>query len=125
MPDRFDDIFATLKSVFEPHEKNLIVTADTPKEYTLVSKTASPFPQHKGQSMYLGGVRLGKAYVSFHFMPLYMNPALTKTISLALKKRMQGKSCFNFKVIPEPEMLAELARLTDAGFQQFKDKKWL
>jgi hypothetical protein len=75
--------------------------------------------------MYFGSVRLGKAYVSFHLMPLYMNPSLTRTISPALMKRMQGKTCFNFKANPDPELLAELGRLTQAGVKQFKDKKWL
>jgi len=58
-------------------------------------------------------------------MALYMNPALTKTISQTLSKRMQGKSCFNFKVNPEPEILSELKRLTDAGFEAFKSRQWL
>jgi hypothetical protein len=43
-------------------------------------------------------------------MPLYMNPALTKTISPPLKKRMQGKTCFNFKADPEPDIVLELTR---------------
>jgi hypothetical protein len=30
--------------------------------------------------MYFGSVRLGKAYVSFHLMPLYMCPVLAKSI---------------------------------------------
>ena len=54
----------------------------------------------------LGGVRLGKAYVSFHLMALYMCPEMQKSITPALKKRMQGKTCFNFKTQPEPELLA-------------------
>lgn len=125
MPAAFDDAFATLKLVFKTHLKDLTLTADTKKEYTLVSKLPSPFPQHKGQPMYFGGVRLGKAYVSFHFLPLYMNPALTKTISPALKKRMQGKACFNFKTNPEPEILTELKRITKDGFQHFREKRWI
>ena len=75
--------------------------------------------------MYFGSVRLGKAYVAFHLMPLYMNEELTATISPALKKRMQGKSCFNFKSAPEPELVAELKRLTDEGYKSFRAKKWL
>ena len=118
-------IFETLKSVFSKHLKKLAVEADTPIEYTLVSKLPSPFPQHKRQPMYFGSVRLGKAYVSFHLMPLYMNPPLTKTISPALKKRMQGKTCFNFKTDPEPELIAELKQLTDTGFEQWSEKKWV
>jgi hypothetical protein len=58
-------------------------------------------------------------------MPLYMNAELTATISPALKKRMQGKTCFNFKSMPEQEILAELKRLIDAGYKEFRAKKWL
>lgn len=121
----FEAAFAALKPVLGKYAKGLSVKADTPTEYTVVTKSASPFPQHKGQPMYFGSVRLGKAYVSFHLMPLYMNPMLTTSIPPALKKRMQGKTCFNFKTEPEPELIAGLKLLTEAGFKQWGDKKWL
>jgi hypothetical protein len=54
-----------------------------------------------------------------------MCPDLTKSISPALKKRMQGKACFNFKSDPEPELVADLKRLTAAGFNLWREKKWL
>jgi len=91
----------------------------------MYTKSASPFPAHKGKPLFFAGVRLGRAYVSFHLLPLYMNPALVKTISPALKKRMQGKACFNFKTGPEAELLSELARLTEAGLKQWSENKWL
>src|SRR5262249_42816868 len=100
----FAAVLTVLKPVLMKYANRLDVKADTSAEYTLVSKSAPPFPQHKGQPLYFGSVRLGKAYVSFHFMPIYMCPALTKSISPALKKRMQGKTCFNFKAQPEPEL---------------------
>lgn len=75
--------------------------------------------------MWCAEVRLGKAYVSFHLMPLYMNAALTSTISPELKKRMQGKTCFNFKNPPDTDQLTELSRLTDAALQDWGGKKWL
>lgn len=58
-------------------------------------------------------------------MPLYVNPALTKSITPTLKKRMQGKTCFNFKTEPEPELIAELTALTDAGFKEWAERKWV
>jgi hypothetical protein len=125
MAGDFQAVFAVLKPVLGKFAKRLAVKADTPIEYTLVTKSASPFPQHKGQPMYFGSVRLGKAYVSFHLMPLYMHPVITKTISPALKKRMQGKTCFNFKLDPAPELLSELKQLTETGFKQWEEKKWL
>ena len=123
--DDFASTFAALKNVFAKHAKKLVVKADKPNEYTLVTKSPSPFPQHKGQPMWFGQVRLGKTYVSFHLMPLYMNGALTDTIPAPLKKRMQGKTCFNFKNVPEAEALAELARLTEAGLKDWGARKFL
>ena len=125
MSSDFAAVFAVLKPVLARYAKRLSVKADTPTEYTLLTKRPSPFPQHKGQPMYFGSVRLGKAYVSFHLMPLYMCPALTDTISPALKRRMQGKTCFNFKNEPEAELIGELRRLTEAGVREWKQKKWI
>jgi hypothetical protein len=121
----FEDVFAELKQIFEPHVEKLSVTTDTATEYTLYGRAPSPFPQHKGHPVYFGSVRLGKGYVSFHLMPLYMNEALTGTISPELKKRMKGKTCFNFKASPDAALINELKRLTKAGFKSFKDKKWI
>jgi hypothetical protein len=121
----FVPVFAALKPVLAKYRKHLSVKADSPREYTLVTKSASPFPQHKGQPLYFGSVRLGKAYVSFHLVPLYMSPTLTRGISPALKKRMQGKACFNFKTGPEPELLSALDRLTESAIKQWGAKKWL
>ena len=60
---------------------------------------------------WFGATRLGKRYVSYYLMPVYVQPALLDDVSPALKKRMQGKSCFNFAKIDEP-LLAELEALT-------------
>jgi hypothetical protein len=42
-------------------------------------------------------------------------------ISPELKKRMQGKSCFNFSE-PDERLFKELARLTKVGFKRFTSK---
>jgi hypothetical protein len=57
-------------------------------------------------------------------MPVYMYPELLKNISPALKKHMQGKSCFNFKKV-EPELFEELAALTREGFKGFQNEEGL
>ena len=121
----FAAVFAKLKPVLAKHAKRLTVKADTAKEYTLVTKSPSPFPQHKGQPLFFGSLRVGKAYVSFHLLPLYMCPELAKSVTPALKKRMQGKACFNFKTDPEPELIADLKALTEAGLRMWGERKWL
>ena len=41
-----------------------------------------------------------------------------------LKKRMQGKSCFNFRTLDEA-LFAELSGLTKAGVEKYRAKNWL
>ena len=118
-------VFAALKPVLAGEASRLAVKVDSSKEYTLVTKSASPYPQHKGQPMWFGAVKLGKAYVSYHLMPLYMNGPLAKTVSPQLKKHMQGKTCFNFKVPPPAEVLEELRRLTKAAADQWDGQQFL
>ena len=65
--------------------------------------------------------QIKKTYVSFYLMPVYMYPELLNDISPQLKKRMQGKSCFNFKKV-EPELFDELAELTRRGADKFKEE---
>jgi hypothetical protein len=65
--------------------------------------------------MWFGTVKLGRGYVSFHLSPLYILPALEKEISPILKKRMEGKTCFNFETIPNAELIVDLRRLTAAA----------
>jgi hypothetical protein len=53
-----------------------------------------------------------------------MYPDLLKGISPQLEKHRQGKSCFNFKKV-EPELLQELAALTEKGYARFQQEELL
>ena len=125
MATAFLDVFAALKPLLRRQASRLVVQKDGPREYSLVTRAASPFRQHKGQPMWFGAVKIGKAYVSYHLMPLYMNPTLTKSLSPALKKRMQGKSCFNFTTAPDETLLADLGKLTEAAVDQWARQGYL
>lgn len=120
----FAGIFAELKLLLAAHAKRLTVKVDSPTEYSLVTKAPSPFPQHKGSRMNFGSVLIGKAYVSFHLMPIYMDEELSNRVSPALKKRMQGKSCFNFKANPDPALLKELKALVQASVDEWRERNW-
>jgi len=52
-------------------------------------------------------------------MPVYAFPDLLDGISPELKKRMQGKSCFNFTHVDE-KLFKELEVLTEQGYERFK-----
>ncbi len=50
-----------------------------------------------------------------------MFPDLLKDLPPELKKRMQGKSCFNFKTIDE-EQLRGLRELTKRGYERGRER---
>jgi len=56
-------------------------------------------------------------------MPAYACADVRDAISPELKKRMQGKSCFNFSNTDE-KLFKELAKLTKIGFKRFTSKEF-
>jgi len=121
----FTAVFGALRPVLAKHEEHMIVKYDTPEGYSLDSKVPSVFPQHKGRPLVFGAIRMGKGYVSFHLMPVYMCADLEAKITPALKRRMRGKSCFNFRTVPDAGLLSDLEGLTDASVAAWQQRKWL
>ena len=119
-PD-FAAVFTALrKQVLEPFLGEIRVQTDKPGNY----HTEVPGMFHRGKPLYFAGLRTGKNYVTFHLLPVYGAPELLKGMSPALKKRMQGKACFNFTTVDE-DCFAELSRLAAAGLKLFKSQKFL
>ena len=113
----FPIVFEELKSILKPYSENLTVKADTAETYYL----DGPYSEKWKKELFFGSTQIKKNYVSFYLMPVYMYPELLEDVSPELKKRMQGKSCFNFKRV-EPELFRELAELTRKGAERFKEE---
>lgn len=111
----FQFVFTSLKRILALYSDNLVVVIDQEGEFYLNTK----FIMNNKKPMYFGSVKISKNYVTFHLMPIYVFPSLLKTISPGLKKRMQGKSCFNFTSV-DPVLIAELDQLTKKGFIEYQ-----
>lgn len=111
----FPAVFEELKKILQPFATKLTVKTDTADVYYL----DGPFSEKWKKELYFGSVHIKKNYVSFYLMPVYMYPDLLDGISPELKKRMQGKSCFNFKQV-EPALFKELKALVRKGYDRFK-----
>ena len=122
MPDKsaFSEVFNELKSIFKPYVKKKDVASDNDTSYMLNTR----YIMKNKQPLCFGGVRIGKNYVSFYLMSAYTCPNLLKAMSPELKKRMQGKSCFNFKEV-DKKLFSELKTLTKAGAAKFTDQKFI
>jgi hypothetical protein len=117
--DAFASTFSTLRRVLEPYAGEMIVQVDKPGDYQLCSRTLK---DRAGRPLFVAAVQIKKNYVSFHLMPVYGDPGLLKGMSPTLRKRMQGKSCFNFITI-DAAHVNELAALTKRGIDRFKTIK--
>jgi hypothetical protein len=106
-------IFNRLKTILAEHQESVVVTADDANSYSLETDY---IPQYK-KRLFFGAVHMKKNYVSYHLMPIYMYPDLLNSLSPELKKRMQGKSCFNFKKMDETLFL-ELDELTQRSVER-------
>jgi hypothetical protein len=105
----FTEVEDRLREILEPLRSRLVATRDGPGGLAL------EIPGLEGQPWgYVAGIRRGKRYVSYYLMSVYANPDVAGSMSPELRRRMQGKSCFNFTHVDEP-LFEELARVTYAG----------
>lgn len=102
-----------LREIVAPLRSRLVATRDGPGGLAL------EIPGLEGKPWgYVAGIRVGKRYVSYYLMSVYAFPDLMDSMSAGLRRRMQGKSCFNFTTVDEP-LFEELDRVTQAGFERF------
>ena len=118
--DEFGRLFERFKSMLAPYARKMYVSADSPQWFGVdLAPEAERDP-----SAWFGAARVGKRYVSYYLMPVYVQPKLLDDVSPGLRKRMQGKSCFNVAKVDEP-LLAELEALTKRGYEATAgDPRW-
>ncbi len=124
--NHFEAVFDQLKAIMAPYAERLVVVTDEPDHFFLDEPdhfflNTAHIMKNK-QPPFFGAVQIKKRYVSYHLMPVYAFPDLLLDLSEPLKKRMQGKSCFNFTTLLAPLLAEELARLTTAGFDRYRQE---
>ena len=113
-------MFSELRAMLEPYAAKLDRKKDDANEFYVDTN----YIQKNKKPLFFGAVQARKSYVSFHLMPVYLYPELLDNISGNLKKRMQGKSCFNFKELDKP-LLIELAALVESGFAKYEEQGYV
>ena len=124
MNSEFETVFVRLRAILEKHSGALRVKADAPDHYSLEASAGPAALRAWGGKarrtvIPVAWVQVGKAYVSYHLMGVYENNRLRDGMSKELKARMQGKTCFNFKVVDE-KLFKELDRLTAQSIAGFR-----
>lgn len=103
----FQRLYDELRLLILSHGKKLVVVMDKPgKLYLNHPRRPQDVKDH-----FFGGVMLHKTYVSYYLAPVYQWPGLLAASTDGLKRRMQGKSCFNFTSM-DTVLMRELTALT-------------
>jgi hypothetical protein len=114
--DRLSETFKVLRGILHRHARQLRVVVDEPRAYQVASPT---LVDRTGKPLFVAAAQITRNYVSFHLMPVYAVPEIREAVSPALRKRMQGKGCFNFTTIDKAQV-KELEALTTKGIRQFE-----
>jgi hypothetical protein len=110
----FAAVHDRLRAILMARRGDLVVTKDGPAGVTI------EVPGLEGKPWgYVAGTRVGKSYVSYYLMPVYVSAELSASVSPALQRRKQGKACFNFTTIDEA-LLTELDELTAKGIPGYR-----
>ena len=116
----YSTVHAKLRDIMKKYAKgSMRADPDKPGNYVLLGPASE---WSRGKDLWFGAVVTGKSYVSYHLIAVYGFPDLLEDISPELKKRKQGKACFNFKTVDET-LFKELARLTEKSYQRLKKVK--
>jgi hypothetical protein len=119
MSHDFPAVFERLRSILKQHAGEFVVSEDSPTRYCLEAPVGPATLQawrgkKKRELIPVAWTEIGKAYVSFHHMALPVSSKLREGMSDDLSKRMQGKTCFNFRSESEVPV-SELEMLTARG----------
>jgi len=110
------DVYRRLRPILEPYREQMVVVQDNERglylNTTRVMKNGSP--------LFFAAVVINKRYVSFHLFPVYMYPDLIDGIG-DLKRRMQGKSCFNFSRLTD-QQVDGMRDLVARGYERMRQE---
>lgn len=124
MSSTLDAVFVRLRDILATRSREFTISSDSAQHYCLNAPVGDATLKQWGgkiktPTIPVAWVEVQQAYVSFHLMGIMGNTKLVNSLSSALRARMHGKSCFNFKAIDEMQ-IAELDRVTGESLRAMK-----
>ncbi|HEX6884789.1 MAG TPA: hypothetical protein VF530_15550 [Planctomycetota bacterium] len=112
-PMSMAQIYETLAALLVPYARRMESEMHPKIGFCLKAKNA-----RTGRETHFGAVQALPDGVAYHLFPLYGHPDLLSGVSPELANKLRGQTCFHFDSL-HAGLVAELAQLTNAGFERF------
>ncbi|PTW01773.1 hypothetical protein C8C76_104127 [Halanaerobium saccharolyticum] len=116
--------FKMLKKILEQYEGPLKLKFDLKEKYELWTDKEVNIAGKTKKELFFAGVTLQKNYISFYFMPIYVEPELKEKLEPKLLKLLKGKSCFHIKSI-DKELENEIFDALQKGYKLYEENEWI
>jgi hypothetical protein len=116
--------FTTLREILVSLASDLDVRADSGEKYELYGANKVTVQGRDLEGMYFASVVARKGGTSLHFFPIYTHPAEFVDLPAPLRKRMTGKSCFQFRTV-HPDTAAGVRRMLEKGKRLYRKLGWI
>lgn len=121
--------FQALRELLGTYAEGLAIEVDTPDRFCLVATPGPATLEAWGEkarraTIPVAWIQRQKSYVGYHLIGLNGNAPLVSSLSPALRARMQGKTCFNFRR-PDAVLLMELRSVTKASLDALLRERFI
>jgi len=113
-----------LRKILEKYEASLRLKFDLKEKYELWTDKEVNIAGKKKKELFFAGFTLQKNYVSFYFMPIYIEPELKEKLDPELLKLLKGKSCFHIKSIDQ-ELENKINDALQKGYNLYQKNEFI
>jgi hypothetical protein len=119
-------IFEAIKKMMMPYDKKgaLVLHTGTGGQANLVSHKPVVIADRKREEVWFVSALVQKGYVGFYYMPINALAEMRKMFSTEFMKCLKGKACFHIRK-NDPELMAEIKKAIEIGYEGYKKKGWL
>jgi len=119
------NIFNEIKKLMEPYEKGTIRMHDGEVgKVALISDRKVVIDGRKKEEIWFVSAMIQKGFVSFYYMPVYMNKPVERQLKPELLKCLKGKACFHIKKA-DPILFGQIREALEIGYKDFLNKGWI
>ncbi len=124
MDNDLKKIFLALKELMKKYHPPLVARIDDASHYDLWSTKDVEIVGKKRDGLYFAGLIIQSKYVSFYYMPVYVDAGVKKVLKKELLAMLKGNACFHVKKW-DKSIAGQGREVLDLGYKCYKKNGWV